>query len=136
MAMMTLEEAREFFCNDKFASKALGAVIEEVSKEKVVCSFEIDDIHKNAIGLVMGGAIYTLCDFAFAIASNSGDVSTVTSTSNVSFLSAAKGKRLIATARPIKDGKTVCVYEVDVTDDLGTKVAFVVITGTHIAKWK
>lgn len=132
--MMTLDEARSFFGNDVFASKALGAVIDELSEDKVVCSFEIADIHKNAIGLVMGGAIYTLCDFAFAVATNSGDVNTVTSTSNISFLSASKGSRLIATARPVKDGRTTCVYEVEVTDDLNTKVALVVIVGTHLVK--
>ena len=131
--MMTLDEARDFFYKDVFASKALGAVIDEISENRVVCSFDIGDIHKNAIGLVMGGAIYTLCDFAFAVASNSGDKRTVTTTSTVTFLSAAKGKKLIAVACPIKDGRTMCTYEVMVTDDLGTKVAHVVINGNHIS---
>lgn len=130
--MMTIEEAREFFGQDIFASIQLGAVIDEMSKEKVVCSFEIKDIHRNAIGLVMGGAIYTLCDFAFAVASNSGDVRTVTATSNINFLGSSKGSKVIATLRPIKDGRTTCVYEAVVTDDIGTKVAHVIITGAHI----
>lgn len=132
--MMSLEEAREFFGKDIYAAKTLGAVIDELSEEKVVCSFEITGIHQNAIGLVMGGAVYTLCDFAFAVATNSGDVRTVTATSTINFLSSSKGSRIIATLKPIKDGKTMCTYEVNVTDDLGTKVAFAVITGAHIHK--
>lgn len=131
---MTLEEARDFFGQDIFAAKQLGAVIEEVSRECVTVSFDIKDIHKNAIGLVMGGAIYTLCDYAFAIASNAGEVRTVTSTSNMTFLSGTKGSKLIAKCTPIKDGKTICVYEVNVSDDLGTHVAVVTIMGAHVCK--
>ena len=41
----------------------------------------------------------------------------------------AKGKNLTAVARQIKDGKRVCFYEVVVSDELGTEVAFVTING-------
>ena len=89
---------------------------------------EIQPRHCNALGIPMGGAIFTLADFAFAVAANQGrDV--VTQASQITFLKAAQGKRLIAEARQVKDGKRVCFYEVKVNDDLGTEVAFVTING-------
>lgn len=130
--MMTLDEARDFFGQDIFATKTLGAVIDEVSDDSVTCSFEIKDIHKNAIGLVMGGAIYTLCDFAFAVATNSKGTRTVTTTSNITFLNPTKGNRLSVTVKAIKDGKTLCIYEAEVYDDLGVKIAFGEIGRAHV----
>ena len=35
-----------------------------------VCEMPIEDIHRNAMGNIMGGAIFTLADFALAIAGN------------------------------------------------------------------
>jgi acyl-CoA thioesterase len=32
---------------------------------------KINETHLNAVGVVQGGAIFTLADFAFAVASNS-----------------------------------------------------------------
>ena len=49
--------------------------------------------------------------------------------SQITFLKSAKGKHLTAVARQIKDGKRVCFYEVVVSDELGTEVAFVTING-------
>ena len=43
-----------------------------------------------------------------------------------------QGSRLIAESRLIKDGRTTCLYEIDVADELGTKVAFVTISGMKL----
>ena len=40
-----------------------------------------------------------------------------------------RGNKLTAKAACRKDGKTSCVYQVDVTDDLGRDVAQAVVTG-------
>lgn len=85
--------------------------------------------HCNALGIPMGGTIFTLADFAFAVASNKNGRDVVTQASQITFLKSAKGKNLTAVARQIKDGKRVCFYEVVVSDELGTEVAFVTING-------
>ena len=36
---------------------------------------------------------------------------------------------LTAVAQQVKDGKRICFYEVKVTDELGTEVAFVTVNG-------
>ena len=43
-----------------------------------------------------------------------------------------KGKKLIAKAVCVKDGKTTACYRVDVTDELGNLTATVTTTGYHI----
>ena len=54
---------------------------------------------------------------------------TVALQTSVNFMSAAKGKKLTARSRCIKNGRTTGVYVVDVTDELGTAVAQFVGTG-------
>ena len=100
----------------------------EADPGHAVCSLPVLPHHLNANNVPMGGAIFTLADFAFAVAANQGrDV--VTQASQVTFLKTAQGKRLIAEARQVKDGKRICFYEVKVNDDLGNEVAFVTVNG-------
>ncbi len=130
--MTDLEQAREFFGEDYYATKVTGIEIEEVGDHYARCSLELTRNHKNAYGGVMGGAIFTLADYTFAVASNFRQPQTVSVTSQINFIGRAKGSRLIAESRLIKDGRTTCLYGIDVADELGTKVAFVTISGMKL----
>ncbi len=133
MIMGTLEEAREFFSHDLYATEATGAVIDSVGENYAKCSLVLTDRHRNAIGGIMGGVIYTLADFAFAVASNFGkDKATVSVVGTASFMSASKGSILYAEASLLKDGKSNCFYEVRVTDDLNKLIAVVSFNGAHV----
>ena len=68
--MGTIKEAREIFANDRYATVLSGAFIEEIGENYAKCSMKITADHRNAYGGIMGGSIYTLADFAFAVASN------------------------------------------------------------------
>ncbi|MBQ3282972.1 MAG: hypothetical protein IJH42_03880, partial [Atopobiaceae bacterium] len=59
---MTLDEVREFFGHDLFATQACGCQVMEAARGHAVCEFEIGPTHVNAQGNVMGGAIFTLAD--------------------------------------------------------------------------
>ena len=132
MTQADLEEARSFFGGDKFATVAAGAVIEKVEYKYALCSLEIQDVHRNALGAVMGGAMYTLADFCFAVASNFKQGPTVTVVSQISFLGQPKGDRLIAESRLIKDGRRNCFYEIEGRDEEGKAAAVVSFTGAHL----
>ena len=133
--MTKLEEAREIFAKDLFATRQTGVVIEAVGENYAKCSMVITDNHRNAYGGVMGGAIYTLADYAFAVASNfEQENATVSITGNASFLSASRGSVLYAEAKLLKDGRNNCFYEVSVWDDLDKKIASVTFTGAHVRK--
>lgn len=126
--MKTIEEIREIFKNDRFATEN-GAVIDEVGDGYSVCSLEISPRHQNAAGGVMGGVPFMLADFAFAVATNHEVMRTVSLSSTISFLGVAKGNRLIAKAECVKFGRATCYYTVHITDEIGTRVAEVVFTG-------
>ncbi|MGI6220797.1 MAG: PaaI family thioesterase [Coriobacteriales bacterium] len=126
---MDLQEIREKFSNDRFATDCLGAVVESVEGDEAVCSFEIGPQHRNAAGGVMGGALFTIADFAFAVATNHGGTLVVSAASTIEFIGGAKGSRVIARAVPDKIGRSLCFYTVRVEDDLGNLLAKVSITG-------
>ncbi len=124
----TIEEARENFKNDKFATDA-GATLDELEEDYCICSMAITDQHKNAYGGVMGGAIFTLADFAFAILSNNIHSLTVAQSVNIIYLSAPKGDKLIAKATCRKSGRTTSIINVDISDNTGRDVAQFIGTG-------
>ena len=126
--MMNAEEARDYFSQDRFATEN-GMSIDELDGEHAVTSLTISSRHKNALGGVMGGAIFTLADFAFAALTNDRERVVVAQQVSINYLSPAKGNRLVATARYRKDGRSSCVVNVDVTDDTGRDVAQFVGTG-------
>ena len=128
---MKIEELREVFSHDRYAYNT-GCFIEEVGEGYSRCSVMLGEDHKNAMGGVMGAVYFTLADFAFAVASNQEKMNTMSVSSNISFLNACKGTKLIAEARCVKDGRTTCCYEIDISDDTGRKIALVVITGVHV----
>ena len=132
--MTDLEKAREFFGKDTYATVTSGIQIDEVAEHYSKCSMKLTDIHRNAYGGVMGGAIFTLADFTFAVASNFNAPQTVSVTSQINFTGMAKGSQLISEAHLIKDGRTTCLYGIDITDDLGTKIAYVTISGMKLGK--
>ena len=123
-----IEDAREFFKGDRFATDN-GMVIDELDGEHAVTSVILTDRHKNALGGVMGGAIFTLADFAFAALTNDKEKATVAQQVSINYLAAPKGTKLIATARYKKDGRSSCVVNIEVTDDTGREIAQFVGTG-------
>ena len=97
-------------------------------------TLDLDSRHMNAANRVMGAVYYTMADFAFAVANNYDMEKgiTVTLSSQINFMGAARGRQLIAEARVIKDGKNTSFYSIDVTDELGTQIAAVSSNGFHI----
>ena len=133
--MGTLAEAREEFSKDIYATELTGAVIDRIGPDYAKCSMKLEGKHRNAYGGIMGGAIYTLADFAFAVASNfDKEYATVSVVGQASFMAASKGSILYAEARLIKDGRSNCFYEVTITDDLEKIVAVVSFNGAHVEK--
>lgn len=131
--MKSLEEIREFFSRDRYATES-GAVIEEAGEKYAKCSIELGPMHRNAVGGVMGAVYYTLADFAFAVATNAEVPGTVSLSASMAFLRACKGNRLICEAKLIRDGKSTCYYEMPITDENGTLLTVVNITGYKTGK--
>lgn len=131
--MRNIEEVRRFFEGDRYAVEVTGIVIDEVDDCYSKCSLELDERHRGAHGQVMGGVMFTLADFAFAVATNSENSFTATADSHISYLSSSKGKKLFAECRKVKEGRRLCFYEMMITDDLGAEIAVISTTGMHIS---
>lgn len=130
--MRDVEEVRRFFEGDRYAVDVTGIKIEAVDDCYSRCSLSLDERHRGAHGQVMGGVIFTLADFAFAVATNSSESFTATADSHISFLSSSRGDRLFAECKKLKEGKKLCFYEITITDDLNKEIAVVTATGCHI----
>ncbi|MDR3312187.1 MAG: PaaI family thioesterase [Spirochaetaceae bacterium] len=131
---MSIEKIRAYFQADKYLTLT-GVSIDVAEQDYAVCSLEIADKHLNAGGKVQGGAIYTLADSAFGVAANFGHLDrgdrkiTVSQSAGISYFRPPKCKRLIATAKKLSAGRRVSVYNVELEDELGTKVAIMTING-------
>lgn len=125
----TLEQLVDFFKNDSFAYKQAGCRIVEGWKGHGICEMElVPEKHCNAQNYVMGGAVFTLADYAFAVASMCGEASAVSLTSSIEFIRASKGKKLVATCDVDKNSRKVGFYTIVVKDDLGELIAKVTAT--------
>ena len=124
----SVDEAKEFFYKDKFAVNT-GITLDELTEDEAICSLKLTDEHRNAYGGVMGGVIFTLGDFAFAVLSNQIHQLTVAQQVDIHYLSAPKGDKLIAKATCRKDGRTSSIVNVDISDDFGRDVAQFIGTG-------
>ena len=119
----TLEEVANYFANDMFATRAAGCTIVEARRGHAICEMKLTEIHRNATGNVMGGAIFTLADFALAIACNIGEPPSVSVSNTIEYFSATKGEKLIATCDADKSGRRLGFYTVEITDDTGRRIA-------------
>lgn len=127
-----LDSIREIFSKDVYATSTTGIYIEDAAQGYSLCTMPIRPEILNANGFVMGGALFTLADFAFAVASNFDKLNTVSITSQINYLTVAKGTKVTAKAECVRSGKSVCFYDITITDDTGRTVATVSVTG-HIS---
>ena len=127
----TIVDARNYFDGDIFAKNA-GITLDELGDDSCLCCMPITSQHRNANGAVMGGAIFTLADFAFAVAANQVHHVTVAQQVSVNFLSTTRGSRLFARAICKKSGRSSSVFQVEVFDDLGCDVALLICTGCKL----
>ncbi len=124
----SIEEAVEYFKNDKFAYNS-GMLLEDLGEDFSVCSMELGDGHLNANGGIMGGVMFTLADLAFAALSNNIHRPTVAQQVSINYLVAPKGKILKARAELIKSGRSSTIIQVTVTDETGREIALFTGTG-------
>ena len=131
---MTKEECIELFSKDRFATEQTGVRIVEVGERYARCEMDVTERHRNAMGNVMGGALFTLADLAFAAAANHDELKWVSVCSTINYLSPASSGTLNAEARCLKQGRRTCVYTIDIHDNQNNAIATITTTGTNTSK--
>jgi acyl-CoA thioesterase len=111
-----------FFINDAWAQEA-GIELMQVSAGRSKLRMRIAGWHKNSHGTVHGGAIFTLADTAFALASNSHGVPAAAINAHISYVKSATAGTLYAEAEEFSISPRIATYTVTVTDDAGEKIA-------------
>ncbi len=117
-----METVRNFFKNDTFADH-VGIELLEVSEGRAKAKMEIKKHHLNGIDIAHGGAIFSLADLAFAVASNSHKTIALGINASISYLKAATGGTLIAEAKEVSLNPKLATYEVRVTDETDDIIA-------------
>ena len=109
--MRSLEELREFFSHDRYATATTGIEILDAQDGYAKVGLAVHEGHMN---------------FAFAVASNpdAGNAPiTFTLTSQINFLTPARGRYLTAEARAVRKGRKASFYEAEIRDELDTLIA-------------
>ncbi len=122
------DDILKFVENDRFADY-IGAKIIKVDIGYAVTKLDIEEKHLNGVNIVQGGVIYTLADYAFAVASNSKGFKTVGINSTISYFKSPKGKSITAEAKEISSTRKICNYSIDVFDENNDLIANLNATG-------
>lgn len=108
--------------NNAFARK-LGIVVEEIGPGYARAVKTVESDETNPAQTVHGGVYFTLADVVSGAASSSHGFASATVSADYHYLrSCQAGDTLTAEAREIKGGRTLCVYEVRITNQQGTLV--------------
>ncbi|KPA15406.1 thioesterase, partial [Candidatus Magnetomorum sp. HK-1] len=110
---MDISDWKQRLKNDQFA-RHNGIEMIDVSTGYAHVKMDIKPFHLNGVGIVHGGAIFTLADFAFAIAANSHEQVAVAINASISFVKAVKDGTVYAEAKELSINHKLGVYKVDV----------------------
>lgn len=113
---MNSTELISFFKNDRFAALA-GIDIVEARLGYCKAQMRITEQHLNAANVIQGGAIFTLADLAFAVASNSHGQLALAVNANITFLKGVSSGTLFATAIEVDEPKKMGAYDVLITNE-------------------
>jgi acyl-CoA thioesterase len=119
---LSRDALKEFFRRDLFAG-FVGIELVEAGEGRARARLALKDHHRNGLGLIHGGAIFTLADLAFAAAVNSRGRAAVAIHCSISYLKATEEGVLIAEAEEVSCGPKIAAYAIRVTDSAGELIA-------------
>jgi len=111
-----MDKIREFFKKDRFAAHN-DITLLEIRPGYAKAQMIISDKHLNGVDITHGGAIFTLADLAFAVASNSHGTVAVGVSATISYLKATSEGILTAEAREAALNPRLATYQVEVRDE-------------------
>ena len=100
-----------------------GMELEKAEKDRAVVRLHIGEMSKNPLGIVHGGAMYTMADCATGLAAHTDGRKYVTQGSSMHFLKNRTDGTIYATGQVIHRGKTTCLVRLEITDEAGVLLA-------------
>jgi acyl-CoA thioesterase len=117
-----MEESKQFFKLDNYARES-GIELLETSQGKARVKMVISERHLNSHQTVHGGAIFTLADAAFAVASNTHGIPAAAINAHISYMKSVSSGALYAEAEEFSLNPRLATYTVRVTDQNDNKIA-------------
>lgn len=117
-----MDRIQAFFAGDQFAA-ANGIELVEVAPGRATARMVLQPRHWNGLGIAHGGAVFTLADFAFALASNSHGTIAVAAQASITIMKATRTGTLTAEAREVSKSRRLGTYTIEVRDEAGELVA-------------
>ena len=119
---MDFQRLQAFFERDQFARQN-GVRLVEARLGFARAELLVEPRHLNAVGVLQGGAVFTLADFAFAVACNSHGVLAVGCQTDLTFFKPVQSGTLTATAEEIARTRRLSTCLIRVTDEQQDLVA-------------
>lgn len=129
----TQEQQRPDYLQQDAFAQWLGVEPISASFAHSRCSLLLQAQHKNGLGTPHGAVIYGLADIAFAIACNAAQEVFIGIQTDIRFMQKIAGDQLFAEATLINSSKKMAHYQVEVTDQAGSKVANFTGTAYRVA---
>lgn len=126
-----MENMTEHFRQENFATIS-GMHLTNVSPGYAKAEMKIEKRHLNLLGIVHGGAIFTLADTAFAAASNAHGTVALAINADISYVTATREGTLYAEARETSINHRIATYTVDIRNEKGDMIA--IFTGMAYRK--
>lgn len=117
-----MDALKKFVQKDHFAQH-IGAEMLEYGGGRARARMEVGKHHLNSAGTVHGGAIFSLADAVFSIASNSHGSLAMAINVSISFFKAVSGGTLVAEAEEVSLNPRLATYLITVKDQTGDRIA-------------
>jgi acyl-CoA thioesterase len=111
-----ISKYQQQFDKDQFAKHNGIQLLEALPGYAKAC-MEIREFHLNSVGVLHGGALFTLADFTFAVASNAHGRVALAIDAEISFFKAIQSGVLTATAREISLNNKLGTYLIDIFNE-------------------
>lgn len=117
-------EIVEFMLSNDAYSKALSMHLMRIDRGLCILSMTVDETMVNGFNIAHGGISYALADSAMAFASNAYGLQCVSIESSISHLKKVEvGDVLTAACTELSRNQKIGIYEVDITNQSGLRVA-------------
>ncbi len=119
------KETRKTFAADTFSQETIGAKIESMRPGYCLASMQADEHHLNACGVLHGGALFTLADFASAVVANMDGQTALSVKVNVEYIKAGNKGLLTAESHETARKGRLILVDTAIRDSNGTLLASV-----------
>ena len=105
-----MENGKGFFKNNNYH-------IEKIDEEEIILRADLNEDSMNPYNMAHGGLIFGLGDTVMGMTVAKDGRRAITVNANISYLHPGEGKYLLAEAKIIKKGKTICVVSANIYND-------------------